>query len=296
MVIKMKKTFSPGFFICMFFLILLSSPLRGVDLEILGGMGNIAFDPEQDVYLAMGRIKVSGETGNNFSYNGGFEQDFLLGNRLFANMGLKLDYVTLEVGPVMGLFNTSEQPINPGFSAGMGVEFPGIFFVNLKASSSLGSALNSKGSYIQTTGEISAGFWVPYVICSFNMNTKGFDLEENANRLMEDTATRYYFRADVFSKNVPYTCRLDLGYQSIKRSDSTDSISGGVLHRDTQTNEFKALYMGLEASYMITPEFKLLLGVEIPVYSWSIKTTNNADKESLFSQAHAGVIWTLPSR
>jgi hypothetical protein len=296
MVIKMKKTLLLGVFVFMCFPVFFSSPLWGLDLEIVGGLGNMVFDPEQDIYLTTGRVQVSGETGNNFAYSGGFERDFLLQNRLFANMEFKLDYITMELGPVVGLFNTSEQPINPGFSAGMGLEFPGIFFVNLKASSSLGGVLDSKGSYIQTAGEISAGFWVPYVVCSFNMNTKGFNLEKGSNHLTEDTATRYFFRADVFSKNVPYTCRLDLGYQTIKRSDSSDSISGGVLHRDTQTDEFKAFYIGLEASYMIIPGLKLLLGGEVPVYSWSVKSAKNVNKESLFFQAHTGVLWTLPSR
>jgi hypothetical protein len=304
MVSRIKKAFFGGAFV-IFLPVFFVSPLWGTELEISGGLGNIAFDTGRESYLGeyeeqfegrlfqTGRIKISGEAENNFYYDGGFERDFLLRNRLFANMGLKLEYVTLEVGPLMGLFNSKDQTINPGFSAGLGLEFPGILFITLKASSSLGSILNITGNYLQKTGEISAGFWVPYAICSFNMITKGFDVEEKADLLIEDSANRYFFRADVFSKNVPYTCRVDLGYQSLKRSYSADDSSGGSLKKNTTADEFKFLFIGLEASYMITPEFKMLLGGELPIYSWSAQPMKDPAKGSFFFQAHAGVVLTL---
>jgi hypothetical protein len=196
----------------------------------------------------------------------------------------------------MGLFNSEEQIVNPGFSAGLGLEFPGIVFVNLTASSSLGSILDITGSYLQKNAEISAGFWVPYVVCSFNLTARNFALEKKANLLIEDSLTRYFFRADVFSKNVPYTCRVDLGYQNLSRSYSYYSVSGGTsLDRDSRIDEFKSFYIGLETSYALSPALKLLLGAEMPVYSWSVWPMKSPDKESFLFEAHAGIILTLGS-
>jgi hypothetical protein len=90
---------------------------------------------------------------------------------------------------------------------------------------------------------------------------------------------------------------MDLGYQSLTRSYSSDVIIGGTdLDRITDTDEFKCLYLGMEVSYVIIPELKVLLGGELPVYSWSVRPMKDAAKEKVFFQAHAGVIWTLPAR
>jgi hypothetical protein len=300
-----KKALLGRVFVLIFLAGFLASPLWGIDLEISGGLGNIAFDGERESALGsggeafegwffpLGLVKVSGEPGNGFYYNGGFRRELLLRNQLFVNMGIRLDYINLEIGPVMGLFNSEDQIVNPGFSAGLGLEFPGIFFVTLKASSSLGSVLDIPGNYLQKSAEISAGFWIPYVICSFNLNTQGLSLEKKANLLIEDTLTRYFFRADVFSKNIPYTCRLDLGYLNMNRSYSSYLINGANLDRDSQTDEFKALYIGLETSYMISPAVKLLLGGEIPIYSWSVLPMKNPARENFLFRAYAGIILTL---
>jgi hypothetical protein len=302
-----KKVFLGRVFAAVALAVLGASPLWGIDLEISGSLGNMAFDTERESSLGlggqvfegqlfpMGLVKVSGEAANGFYYNGAFERDPLLRNRLYINMGIKLDYISLEIGPVMGLFNSGTEVVNPGFSAGLGLEFPGIVFVNLKASSSLGSVLDIPGNYLQKSAEISAGFWVPYVVCSFNVNVRSFALEKKANLLIEDSVTRYFFRADVFSKNVPYTCRVDLGYQNLSRSYSSYLINGSSLDRDSQTDEFKALYMGLEISYTASPALKLFLGGEMPVYSWSVRPMQSPGRGSFLFEVHAGVILTLGS-
>jgi hypothetical protein len=131
------------------------------------------------------------------------------------------------------------------------------------------------------------------------MSAKGFALEEKSNLLIEDSVTRYFFKADVFSKNVPYTCRVDLGYQSLSRSYSFYSVStsaaGASLDRTSETDEFKALYIGLETSYTASPAFKVLLGAEMPVYSWSVRPMKSPDKGSFLFEAHAGIVLTLGS-
>jgi hypothetical protein len=303
-----KKVFLGRVFAFVVLAALWTAPLWGIDLEISGGLGNMAFDAERESALGagdeafegrlfpVGLVKISGEAANGFYYSGAFERDPLLRNRLSINLGIELDYINLEIGPVMGLFNSKEQAVNPGFSAGLGLEFPGVVFVNLKALSSLGSVLDIAGNYLQKSAGVSAGFWVPHVVCSFNLVARNFALQKKANLLIEDSLVRYFFRADVFSKNVPYTCRVDLGYQKMSRSYSSYLVNGSNLDRDNQTDEFKALYIGLETSYMVSPALKLLLGGEMPVYSWSVRPMRSPDKGSFLFKAYAGIILTLGSR
>ena len=279
---------------------------HGMDIGVYGGAGNISFDTELKVPLSdesdpkrfdlvlfpLIRADVSGETGFIY-YEGGFDRNPILRNQLFATIGINLTYFKIEVGPLIGLFNTSDEIFNPGFSAGMGLEFPGLLFLNFKASSSLGNALGTTGSYTQKTGSLSAGFWVPHVICSLNLNSQSFALKMETNLLAEDSLNRYFFRADVYTKNVPFTVKVDIGYGELKRSYYTQSVSGTELVSDVKDDELKFFYLGLEAAYTINPMFRLFLAGEMPVYSWSVPKMKNPEKGAFLFQARGGLILTL---
>jgi hypothetical protein len=278
--------------------------LFSLDLEIEGGLGNMAFHSGQESLSAGAeafdpglyssfRIGVSGELKDYFSFSGGFERDPLLRNRLYASLGIDLEYVSMEIGPVMGLFNAQEQPVNPGFSAALNAEVPGIFFIHLQGSASLGSVLNIEGNYNQKTGDIAAGFWVPYVVCSLNLSSRAFTVQEKANLLTEDSLTRYFFRAEVYTKNVPYTIRVDLGYQNLKRSYSRDLITANNIEKRRDLDEFKSIFLGLEGTYTVLPGFKLFLGGEAPVYAWSVQPMKDPGKGSVLFRAYAGAAWSI---
>jgi hypothetical protein len=290
--------------------ILAVAPVSGMDLEITGGLGNISFDRDRTSPLGdddktktrsftpnlfpFGVVKVSGEAGNSFYYNALYERDPILGNMVCGNIGARLNFISLEAGPVIGLFNAAEK-VNPGFSVAVGLEFPGILFARLKAGASLGNILSDSDDYSHKSGGISAGFWVPFVVCSFNMETKSSANRENAYLLIEDSLNRYYFRAEVYTKNVPYTIQVDLGFESLSRSYASESINSiPALVRKTETDEYKAMFLGLEASYTIFPGLKAILGARMPLYSWSVKPMQNPAKNTLLFSARAGIIWTLP--
>jgi hypothetical protein len=284
---------------------LLAPALFALELEITGGLGNVAFDTGRTSSLSAGeetfdaqlfplvRAAVSGKLKDYFGFSGGIERDPLLRNRLFASLSIDLDYVSLEMGPVMGLFNSEGQAVNPGFLAGIKAELPGIFFANLEASSSLGSVLDITGNYGHKSADIAAGFWVPYVICSLNFSARTYAVQEKANLLTEDSLTRYFFRADVYTKNVPYTIRVDLGCQNLKRSYSGYVINNASLEKTVTTDEFKSFFLGLEGAYTFSPELRITLGGEFPVYSWSVGPMKSPHKDSFLFRARTGIIWTL---
>jgi hypothetical protein len=194
----------------------------------------------------------------------------------------------LEFGPFVGLFNTGERIISPGIAAALGLEFPGILFGSLKGASTIGSLALFPGDFIQETGEIAVGFWVPYAVCTLSIDTKSFTERKTDELLVKDEHTRYQFRADVFTKNVPYTIRVDLGYQSLKRSYSPEG-SG------SETDELKSVYAGFEGTYRIVPAFQLILGAEMPVYIWGEKPLKGPERKTFMYQFHAGFVWTLPA-
>jgi len=294
-------------FIFLVFCCYLSSEVFSLDLELTGGLGNIAFNQQRTSPLGnpdnpgifaphlfpLVLARLSGEY-KNLAYNAGFERDPLLKNRLFANLRVDLDYFFIEAGPVIGFFNSSKLPLNPGISAALGLEVPGIVFVRAGGASTLGINMDITDNYSENTGDISAGFWVPHVICSLNMNVRNFTAREQANLLIENELTRYFFSANVYTKNIPYTIRVNMGYEQLSRSYVSQKVNGGGnIVNDTQTDEFKAVFLGLEATYTFSPALKFLLGGETPVYSWSVRPMKDPGKGTVFFEAHIGVIWKI---
>jgi len=284
----------------------LTGRLFSLELELSGGAGNIAFDQGSTTALSDPAVegtfgphlyplvlaRLSGEEAG-IGYNGGFERDRITGNRLFANLKLEREYFSLEAGPFIGLFNTSKLPFNPGLSAALGFTVPGIIFANVQGSSTLGAPMDITGNYYVNTGNISAGFWVPYVICSLNMSVRNYTVRKNSNLLIENTLDRYFFSADVYSKNVPYTIRADLGFQDLKRSYTSEEVTGGSLERKTQTDTLRSVFMGFELTYTASSVMKFILGGEMPVYSWADQPMKDPSKNTFLFEARAGIVLTL---
>jgi hypothetical protein len=278
-----------------------------MELELIGGFGNLAYnkgrtsvlsDPVNPrafspQYFPLVLARLSGEY-NGLAYNTGFERDPLLRNRLFANMKVETDFFSIEAGPFFGFFNSSKLPLNPGVSANLWLGVPGTVFLKAGGSSTLGIILMDKtGNYSQYSGDISVGFWVPYVICSLNMSIRNFTIRENAVLSIKDESVRYFFRADVHTKNVPYTISLDFGYQSLRRSYTLQEVSGGNIVSNTETDNFKSFFLGMEGTYTFSPSLKFLLGGEMPVYSWGARDLKKPSKGTMLFELRMGVIWTF---
>jgi hypothetical protein len=269
----------------------------GMDIRIAGGFGNLAFDSKRTLPLGSetfesvnypyGLIRLEGDPSDIVSFDAGFERDPLLRNRITANVSFNTDYLRFDIGPFMGILNTKDKIINPGIGSTLTLEIPGIVFGSVTAASTLGAAMNARGDYLQESGEIALGFWIPYVICTLSVQTKAFTEQVDTDLAIKDELLRYQFRADIFTKNVPYTIYIDMGYQSLKRSYTT-GITGV-----TNTDEFKSIYTGFEATLRVHSLLKLILGAEVPVYSWAEKPLKKSGN-GLFFRAHAGLIITIP--
>jgi hypothetical protein len=277
--------------------LILSSPVFSLELTLRGGAGNAAFNPDLrsplgpaggifDNYVyPYGEIGVDGSFSELLGYHAVLIRDPILRNRVTGEVEIRLNFLRFSFGPVISPFNTGETPISPGISGRLELQFPGIVFGSLAASSNFGTALASTGDFLQQSGEASLGFWVPHVICTLQVNTRSFTERIGRNLLVKDDLTRYQFRADVFSKNVPYTIRVDLGYQNLKRS-----YSGGAAD---DADELESIYLGFEGTWRIVPPVRIILGIEMPVYSWGASPLKGPDQSDVLFNAHAGLIWTI---
>jgi hypothetical protein len=263
------------------------SPAFTLDLTLKGGVGNMAFDQDRTSFLnnkkfepnyfPFGLVQLDGTYTDLINYRIGFDRDPVLRNRIITNIRFNFEYIHLDIGPFIGPLNNGDQVITPGISAGLTAEWPGILFGRLAAGSTIGAGLNDDGDYIQQNGEIAFGFWVPHVINTLNVSLRSFT-EQIGDERIEDRWIRYQYTADVFSKNVPYTVHIDMGYQTLERSYS----AGG-------TDTLKSVFIGFETTIRINSTVKALLGAEMPVYSWGEKPLGNPGRTVLF-QAHTGIV------
>ena len=287
---------------------LFSDSPENMEIEIIGGWGNLSYDQTRTSPLSADAgeafdpqifplvlLRFSGEL-KGLAFNTGFERGPMVKNRLFANVKMDLDYFYFEAGPFLGLFNSPKLPVNPGISATLGLKIPGVIFAQAKGSSTLAFIpMEKRGMHSQYSGELGIGFWVPYVVCSFNTGRENFSQRERTNLLIEDELARYFFRADVYTKNVPYTIRVDLGYQNLSRSYTSPETDGTDIVYRGQSDEFKSLYMGLEGIFSIDPGLRLFLGGEMPVYSWAVRPMKDPPKSQMLYQARFGFIMKLPA-
>ena len=275
-----KKTFLLGL------AVLLAGKLFAMDLTVIAGAGNFSFDTSSETslnqngeefkghFFPFGKLNIKDQLTDTFGYTATMERDPLLRNTLSCEMTIDAGFLKLSVGPLFGMFNSWDTLIRPGVSTSLGLEFPGIFFLNLRGGATFGS------EYSLETSCISLGFWLPNLLSTINLSANKY----NDGPLIQDELLRVSYRADIHAKNIPYTVSIEMGYQALTRGYSS---SGEDIIR--------AVFLGFEADVNIKPNFTLILGSEIPVFIWGKDDLKKA-KNHWFFQAFAGFKWSLEKR
>ncbi|MDR2661754.1 MAG: hypothetical protein LBC31_02015 [Treponema sp.] len=274
-------------------LLLSGSLLFALEFSASTGAGNLAFNTWSEEPLEsggfnghpypFGRAALTDFVSETLGYSVSLERDPVLRNILNGELKVNAGLFSFSLGPLFGLFDTRENPLKPGVSAGIGLDLPGIIFGSLKGGAVFGS-LHEKGDYTLETGSIALGFWLPNLVNTVSLTTKKFTLLQTGDLLTEDELLRFCYRAEIYSKNVPYTVSVDMGYQTLIRSYDGPLVSV----KDT----YHVIFLGFEAAVTIRPLFILLFGAEIPVYSWGKAPLTRGD-QAWFVQGFAGFKWTI---
>ncbi|MDR2144051.1 MAG: hypothetical protein LBP29_06755 [Treponema sp.] len=272
--------------------------LGGMELTVLGGLGNASFDTKSTSPMGNGefegtlypfvRMRLDETVSDSVEFSGTMERDPILKNRLGAEAKISAGLFAVSAGPVLGLFNSGESVIRPGVQAGITFELPGIVFAALNAGSTFGSP-ESEGDYEARHGRLELGFWLPNIVNTLSISEKNYDSREKENLDVRNKILRYHYSADVYAKNVPYRVVLNLGYQTLTRS---------IVNRAAFTVEedvYNIIFLGAETSFNVRPNLRLIFGGETPVYSWGKKPLTKKDKLILF-EAYAGFTYTIERR
>ena len=247
----MKRTLSALF--CLGFFAAFSA--GALEFELTGGVNGFTFDREiKDMIIGNIGIRNSISASSAFSLN--ITRDTILKNSIDLRLLAETDYFSFEFGPFVGMSDNLKVLPNTGITGGIGFSYPGIAFLSLSGSSTLGSYFGFTGGNTQESAEAKLGFWLPNVIPVLSAGYKSYTTQTSEQQSTRDMLIRYQFSADIFAKNFPFTLRLDGGYEILTRYISIDNVE--------QEDKLKSWFAGLEVDWQIARPLKLTAGFETP--------------------------------
>ena len=272
------------------FVVLLSAKVFALDLTVTGGAGNFSFntssssplgaDNFKGQFYPMGRITIEDQISDIFGYSATAERDPLYRNVLSCEMTINADFLKLSIGPLFSLFNSWDSFIRPGVSAGMGLEFPGFFFIDVKGGATFGSILEH--DFTMETTRIALGVWLPNLLSTLSLTTGKFT--ENNGILTQDELLRISYRSDIHAKNVPYVFSFEMGYQYLKRS-----------YNNTTEDLIRAVFLGFELDITVRHNLTVIIGAETPIFVWGKDPLERA-RGHWFFKAFTGFVWTIDKK
>lgn len=295
-------------FLLMLFMFFSASFLNAVEIELTGGMNKMTFHPDrvtahnqsvnfrqfQPYPFGTGDLIIRGEFSDKLGFNTQISRDNILWNSLYAKLTFNTDFVRAELGPFMNVTDdwitgNREMPV---FGAAGGIQFmyPGIVFLSLGGSSSIGSGFEQMNNNSRQTAQAELGFWLSNMIPSFSASFKNYSRHtvnpaNNNPVVVEDTQLRLQASFNFFAKNSPVTLRIDGAYEILRRTYNAPFSN--------VTDELSAFLAGLELRWQVSRPLRIIAGFEIPVF-YSAED-NMIRPGSIFDlyRFHGGIVYSF---
>lgn len=204
-----------------------------------------------------------------------FEADPLNGNTLFARAIFKTSYLEISAGPSFGVLNTrsKESGVSNLFQPGLGIGFsiiaPGIVVASADTDFALPSPADSGGIVYLQKSSLSAGFYLPNILCSLAVNQKT-NTESGKNIT---SITDYGFYTESFRKGSRFRISVDFIYR----------ISDFFIAVDNPGNrKLGNLVLGGGLTWAPSMDFNFFILGTGSVYTFSLKTPEKSINDPLF--------------
>ena len=272
-------------------------PLGALEVEVTGGVDNLTFHPDritahgqsaeykqfEGYPFLYGDLLVRGDITEKLKYEALLQRDNILLNTLGAKLSTNMDYFNIEFGPFVGIGDNLERP-DVGIMGGIELALPGIVFLSINGSSTLGFRFDFLGDGKRETAEVKVGFWLPHMIAAFSVNTRSYTRRPEESLTLRDELTRFVGSVDFYAKNFPLILRADAGYEVLSRSykwGNTETI-----------DELGAVFVGVEGRFHIK-QLCVIGGYEMPLrLNASAPMESPANARSLY-KFKAGVSCTF---
>lgn len=210
-----------------FFLFISAFPGFGIDLELTARADNLYWAPERRDDAA-GRTfrgaelfwnlqgSVSQELGDGLTFKGGILNDPVLKSRVYTQLGVVMENLSLSFAPFLGTFNSGKW-FNPGMEALVEYTWPGLMFVRGGFLTTFAPVAKS-GDYYLSSLTAGVGALVENGILSFNVVDKTATFRLPGTLTTVDASTKYWIDLEMFLKNFPLRWAFLTGYQLTNRT------------------------------------------------------------------------------
>lgn len=279
------------FLLCLMLLIP-SVPSFCLDAGVQVWTGNLGFRTDRAStdasfpgadYLLGYSATMTQPIAESFSFEAGFYLDPILRNISYTLFQYDEKVISIGVGPFFGFFNDLTTILKSGISTSVKLELPGIAFIKFRTDSSIGGELIEVGSYLQEKNDVALGFYVRNAICSLNMVQRKFTQKQPTNTVI-DALTEYFFKTEIFRKNVPYRVDLTLGYQTLLKSYVGDA--------ETVNHVLNSVIIGTAVDFAILDFLTFQADLESNVYTFGQGELVGSSSAYLF-RVRAGVLLNL---
>jgi hypothetical protein len=276
--------------------------LGALELEVSAGINNFSFDFEKKAIIPLnddsksdaskpclfpyfGNISFRDDISNIMSYSINFERDRIMMNRLYATFSAKTDYVSVEFGPFFGLYDDFKKFPDIGIIGTIEFSLPGVGFLSVGGSSTLGSKFDFLSGNIHESAEAKFGLYLPpFLIVSASAVTKSYKVifkEGDSDLTRCDSLIRYQASADFYGKNFPFRLRIDGGLQTFSIDNESNKL------------ELKSYFVGLEMNIQASQSWRIILGAEMPLFPEAKEPTKVSDEFLHLFKARAGFVYTF---
>lgn len=207
-----------------FCILALTGPVFSVDLATAFKASSFAMTKDGDFNPETIRYGCSFEISERLSptLHGklAFDSDPVNGTVLSSRAMYRTSYMEISAGPSFGVLNTTGSsegvPIlfQPGLGIGFNVTVPGIVVASADTEFALPAAVQTEGQVYLQKSELSAGFFLPNVLCAAKVSQRNASAYDSGESKMR-SATDYGFYTTAYKKGSPVRISLNFIYRII---------------------------------------------------------------------------------
>jgi len=273
--------------------------LGALEIELTGGVNNMTYHPDrvtahslstnykkfQNYPYGFGDLHIKGEVSDKLDFDFHLSRDNILHNTLVTRIKTTTDYFNIEFGPYAGMIDSFSAP-EMGIIGNMQFAYPGIAFLSLGGSASLGADQKFLSDNTRETYEAKVGLWLPGLIPSLSFSYKSFSKHLEDTAVINDKLTRIQIGVDFFNKNLPVLLTFNAGMETLTRSYLSDYYA-------EISDELTAAYIGANLKWQISKPLGLIIGFETPIVYSAKEPMKDPDNRFKLYKFSGGISYTV---
>ncbi len=170
-------------------------------------------------------VSVTDRLLENLDATVSFNRDPVNGNLLSARAAYHTSFLVISAGPSFGVLNSSSDDavsnlLQPGLGLGFKIVLPGVVVATVDSDFAFPPAATGAGQAYLQRGEVSAGFYLPNVLCTLKASQRSAVETLAGGASILRSTTDYGLYTEAFLKGSPFRISLDFIYRIVEFRDS----------------------------------------------------------------------------